>query len=111
METSGPVQVALRPDDHVRVAIERDGIGARLEIKHHLGVGKIGESDLAVMTERLGAKVRPEVHQPVLRVAIDLLEPLALEIFEACLHQPEGYARPPELMAGGETFELRKLAK
>src|SRR5665213_1094325 len=55
--------------------------------------------------------MRPEVHQPVLRVAVDFLEPLALDVFKAGLHQLERYARPPELMADGETHDLGEFAK
>ena len=111
IEHAGPVPISLRADDHIGIAVERDGVGARLKVEDHLGIGEIGKSELAVVAERLGAEMRPEVNQPVLRVAIDLLEPLALDVIEAGLHQLERYARPPELTTDGEAFDLGKLAK
>src|SRR5882757_5372083 len=111
VQNAGSVPIALRPDDHVRIAIERNGVGARLDLKDHLGIGEVGKSDLAVVAEGFGAEMRPEVHQPVLRVAIDLLEPLALDVIEACLHQLERYARASELMANGETLDLGEFAE
>src|SRR6266700_7771292 len=79
VQNAGSVPIALRPDDHVRIAIERNGVGAWLDLEHHLGVGEIGKSDLAVVAEGLGPEMRPEVHQPVLRLAVDLPEALALD--------------------------------
>src|SRR5665213_3196031 len=55
--------------------------------------------------------MRPEIHQPVLRVAIDFLESLALDVFKAGLHQLERYARAPKLMAHGEALDLGEFAK
>src|SRR6185312_5734106 len=110
-EHAGPVPIALRPDDHIGIAVERDRIGAWLELEYHLGVGEVGEGDLAVMAERLCAEMRPKIHQPVLRMSVDLPEALALDVFEARLHQLERDARTPELMAHGEPLELGKFAE
>ena len=63
------------------------------------------------MTERLGAEMRPEVDQPVLRLTVDLLEALALDVVDARLHQLERHARAPELMPDGETFDFGEFAE
>src|SRR5882762_4501054 len=44
-------------------------------------------------------------------MAVNLPEALALDVFEARLHQLERYARAPELMPHGETLDFGKLAK
>ena len=84
---------------------------ARLDVEHHLGIGKIGKSDLAVAWPSGSAEVRPEIHQPVLRLTVDLPESLAFDVVDAGLHQFERYARPPELMADGEALDLGEFAK
>src|SRR5258708_7103928 len=111
MENTGPVPIALRPNDQGGIAVERDGVWAGLDLEHHFGIGEIGKSDLAVVTEGLGAEMRPEVHQPVLRLTVDFPKPLALDVIDARLHQLERHARAPELMTDGETFDLGELAK
>ena len=63
------------------------------------------------MAERPRAKMRPEIHQPVLRLTVDLLEPLALDVVDAGLHQLERHARAPELVAHGKTLDLGELAE
>ena len=63
--------------------------GAGLDVEDHFGIGEIGKSDLAIMTERLGAEMCPEIHQPVLRLTVDFPEPLALDVVDARLHQLE----------------------
>jgi hypothetical protein len=42
--------------------------------------------------------MRPEVDEPVLRLTLDLPEPLALDVVDARLHQLERHPRAPELM-------------
>ena len=63
------------------------------------------------MAERLGAEMRPEVHQPVLRLAVDLPKPLALAVVDAGLHQLERHARAPELVPHGKALDLGELAE
>ncbi len=94
-----------------RSAQTRIGVRARLDLQYHFRVREIGESKLAIVAERLGAEMGPEIDQPVLGLAVDLAKPLALHIVDARLHQLERDARAPILMAHGEPFDLGEVAE
>src|SRR5262249_10216286 len=69
------------------------------------------EGDLAAAAERPAAEMGPEVDQPVLRQPIDLLEALALDVLDGCLHQLERDPRAAELMAHRKPLDLGEFAK
>jgi hypothetical protein len=49
VQHAGPVPIAFGPNDHVGVAVERDGVGTGLEVEDHLGVGEVGKRELAIV--------------------------------------------------------------
>jgi hypothetical protein len=63
------------------------------------------------MAERLRAEPRPEIHQPVLCLAVDAPISLALEEVDAGADEPEGDHRAPKLRTHGEALDFGEIGE
>ena len=83
----------FRPNDHVWVAIDSDGVLMRVEIDDHFRIREIRKHEFPVRTERPCAKMRPEVQQAVLAMAIDAAKALLSREFDPGPHDVKRDAR------------------
>ena len=81
----------------------------RFELDHHLGVGEVGEDELAPGPKRLGAEPRPEIDEPILGMAVDPAEALLAGQLDPGLHHHEGEAAAPEFLTDREPLELDEV--
>jgi hypothetical protein len=110
-EDSRQMPAALRPNDHVGVPADADGLGMAIDLGDHFHIVEVREHELLAAFEHPEAETAPEIDQPLLRVAIKAAIPLLPAQLDRGSHHLKRQTRVAEFLANGEAFDLGEIGE
>src|SRR5262245_47294472 len=100
---------SFRPNDDIRILPEGDRFRIARRLHHHLDIVEIGEHQLVPAFEDLEAESAPEIHQPLLRMAVKPLISLGPAQLDCRAHELEREARVAKLLAYRQPLDLGEI--
>ena len=99
----------LRPDDHIWVAVQRNGVGVGLSFQQHLSVGEIGKDNFALIGHGSRAESRPKGYEAVLRMPVNAAIAFLAGQLNAGADDLMGNTRIAELVPHRQALEFGKI--
>src|SRR5579885_1234672 len=99
------------PDHHIRIGSQSDAIRIPFDIRNDFHIVKIRKDKTLCVRRHLESETAPEIHQSLLRMAVDLGVTLLLAKPETGAHHLECRPGLAELLADRQPFDLCEIGE
>src|SRR5688572_29163191 len=102
---------SFRPDDHIGIGADSDGIVVTIQLGDHLDIVKVGENQILATLKQFESETAPKIDQALLGVTIETPVAFYLAKLDSGAHHLERQARVAVFLANGQALDLGEIGE